>query len=510
MRLLRSVVVVAVVAAALSGCEWVTNASHSCSFGAANPAMSGNGRYAVFRAPCVTDPVVGGPLNGIGVGPRGLDVWQLYLRDLRTGVTTGITYATGGGASTNTAINPVVSDDGRYVVFESPATDLVANDTNGWSDVFVRDVVNGTTRRVSETSTGVQGNRFSSFPAIAADGRTVSFVSAATNLVSGGSVAGGIHLADLVTHDVTLPVPAPTTADFLRGGVSADGKHMLVNRYHNGQRGLFVRDLTTGTESTRVDANRTGGAPNGESVNPGISADGRYVTWETTAQDVVSGDTYNDDVFVRDLQTGTTRRVSAPITGVDTHLGAQDPRISRTGRWVAFRATDPAGGPSQCYVADLAAAGVIEVGSATANGKPADASCDYPSLSGDGRYLAFASAAKNLDDNDDGVIDIYVRFVLRPVVTSASPASVPRGATTTVTLSGHGFATGTTVAVGGDGVTVGTPTSIAPTTVTVDVTVAADATPGPRDVTPTNDGTGPGPDRGSTGKACSACLTVAP
>ena len=512
-RLIRSCAGVALLVGLLVGCDWVTNASHACTYGASDPVMSGTGRFVVFSAVCVTDPVAGGPLDGTGVGPLGLSVTQLFVRDLRTDVTTGVTYATGGGPSTNTAIHPVVSDDGRFVVFESPATDLVPGDTNGVTDVFARDVVAGTTVRLSETSTGVQGNGHSYEPAIAADGSTVSFVSRSSNLVPNGPAGGGIYVENVLTRVISLPVQVGGTTSSMSGGISADGVHLLVSRYaqFGAQIGIFVRDLGTGTESSRVDVNRTGGPPNGESDHAAISADGRYVAWETTAGDVVSGDASSSlDVFVRDVQTGTTRRVSAPITGQVNGRSALDPRLSRTGRFVAFWATAPSGTsePSQCYIADLAA-GTVDVASATGDGTPADSLCNQLSLSGDGRYLAFASAAKNLDDNDDGVADIYVRFVVRPIVTSATPSSIPRGATTTVTLHGSGFATGTTVAFSGPGITVGPVTIVDARTLTVGLTVASGAATGSRDVTPTNPGTGPGPNRGSVGRACSGCLTVA-
>lgn len=511
-RRIRSVAVLVLIAGSLVGCDWITNASHACQYGAREPAMSGTGRYVVFSAVCVGDPVTGGALSGVGVGSLGQAVSQLFVRDLRDDVTTGVTYATGGGASTNTAVQPVVSDDGRYVVFASPASDLVAGDTNGTSDVFVRDTVQGTTTRLSETSTGVQGNAASDRPAIAADGHTVSFVSRATNLVPNGPAGGGIYVEDIATRAISLPYPIASTSDSVAGGISGDGLHLLENRFHLGaQTGIYVRDLGTATDSPRVDLDRTGGPPNGESTSPGISGDGRFVTWTTSAEDVVGGDARGSlDVFVRDLQAGTTRRVSAPLTGQSGSKDAQGSRISRNGRFVAFWATDPdgSGDPDQCYVTEVTT-GTLWTASATANGTPSDGICVNPAISGDGRYVAFASDAKNLDDNDDGVTDVYVRFVIRPVVTSATPSSITRGATTTVTLHGSGFLNGATVAVSGAGLNVGATTVVDSRTLTVSITAAPDAPTGARDVTPTNPGTGPGTDRGSTGRACAGCLTVA-
>jgi Tol biopolymer transport system component len=525
-RLIRSLAVIALVAGSLAGCEWITNASHACGQGARNPMISGTGRYVVFSAVCVGDPVTGGPLNGVGAGPLGLSVEQLYVRDLRTGVTTGVTYATDGGPANNAVTDAAVSDDGQRVVFASSANNLVPGDTNDTGDVFVRDLVTGVTTRLSETSVGVQGNRSSSEPSMTADGRTVSFVTQATNLVPGAPTGGGIYLVDVASRAISLAL-AGGAPSFPLGGIAPDGGRLLMTHYTSvGTRGLFVRDLQTGVE-TRVDIDRNGGEPDGEPMTPSISAGGRFVAWTTNASDIVNSDGADSiDVFVRDLSAGTTRRVSAPITGLDDWIWAQDSQISRDGRFVGFwvSAPDYNGLPSplhQYYVADLHS-GTIAVASATADGTPSDWGDVAPSLSlsGDGRYLAFASDAKNLDDNDDGVVDIYVRFVVRPKVTASAPTSIPRGATTTVTLSGTGFISGaavppdpaprTTIAVSGAGLTVNSVTVVDAKTLKVSISAAASAATGPRDVTPSNPGTGPGPgaDRGSTGPTCAGCLTV--
>ncbi len=147
-----------------------------------------------------------------------------------------------------------VSADGRYVAFESAARNLVAHDTNGAADVFVRDRWQGTIRRVSKSSAGDQGDRVSYAASISADGRYVAFHSGARNLVADDT---------------------------------------------NGSLDVFVRDRRQGT-TRRVSKSSAGDQGNDHSFGPSISAGGRYVAFWSHASDLVSSDTNGaPDVFVR-------------------------------------------------------------------------------------------------------------------------------------------------------------------------------------------------------------------
>ncbi len=186
---------------------------------------------------------------------------------------------------------PSISADGRYVAFESVATDLVVGDGNGLADVFVRDLQTNTTVRVSVDTAGGDPDNVSMNASISADGRYVAFDSWATDLVLG------------------------------------DG---------NGMGDVFVRDLQTNT-TTRVSVDTAGGDPDSWSMNPSISADGRYVAFGSNATDLVAGDGNGTlDIFVRDLQTNTTTRVSVGTAGGDPDSPSQFPSISADGRYVAF------------------------------------------------------------------------------------------------------------------------------------------------------------------------------
>jgi len=265
-----------------------------------------------------------------------------------------------------------ISADGRYVAFQSRASNLVANDTNGEDDIFVYDTVNATTTRVSVASTGEQGVGGPSYsPAISADGRYVAFESAATNLV-----------------------PGDTNLSF----------------------DIFVHDTVGGT-TTRVSVDSTGvQALGGGSVDPAISADGRYVAFSSQAGNLVAGDTNEEwDVFVHNTVNGTTARIN-----LNQWVSNHEPSISADGRYVAFRTLgalvpEDTNLTYDVYVFDRVS-GVYTFASVDSAGNQAIGTVDYggtagvaPAISADGRYVAFAASATNLvADDTNGQHDIFV------------------------------------------------------------------------------------------------------
>ena len=245
-----------------------------------------------------------------------------------------------------------VSSDGRYVVFESAASGFVQGATNGLTDVFVRDRLTNTTKRVSKASSGAQGNGFSGEPSISANGRRVVFFSTANNLVVGD------------TND---------TYD------------------------LFVRDLVTNS-TTRVNVSSNGAQDNSGARNGSISADGRYVAFHSDGSNLVPGDTNRTlDVFVRGLLTKTTERVSVRPNGSQHWSSSRNGGISGDGRYVAFYSTrvtpDSDQSASQLYVRDR----LLKTTKRVAAISCCVSGGDFPaSFSADGRYLAFDSAIDNL------------------------------------------------------------------------------------------------------------------
>jgi Tol biopolymer transport system component len=217
----------------------------------------------------------------------------VVVRDLQAGVTAQIADF----SSMRSSFQPgrAISGDGRFVVFSSGETNFVSTpDTNSAVDVFVRDLQMRTTTLVSTNSSGTAtGNAGSRDAIISADGRFVAF----------SSTAG-----DLVPNDA------------------------------NGQSDVFIRDLQTGT-TTLASANRLGtDSGNGASTSPVLSDDGRFVTFSSSASDLVENDTNGqEDIFVRDLQTGKTTLVSVNRAGTNSgNATSSAPVISANGNFVAF------------------------------------------------------------------------------------------------------------------------------------------------------------------------------
>jgi uncharacterized repeat protein (TIGR01451 family) len=207
---------------------------------------------------------------------------------------------------------PSFSADGRYVTFQSWASNLVANDTNEMPDIFVRDRSTGQTTRVSVDSAGNQGSLESRYPAISADGRYVAFQSKASNLVANDTGWEDIFVHDRTTSQTTR-VSVDSTGAQSNGmsyfsSISADGRFVafqslasnLVANDTNGKQDIFVHDRTA-NQTTRMSVDSAGAQGNDRSRLPSINANGRYVAFESDASNLVTGDlnTYAD-IFVHD------------------------------------------------------------------------------------------------------------------------------------------------------------------------------------------------------------------
>ena len=277
----------------------------------------------------------------------GLDV---YVHDRVTGTTEKVNLTSGGGQTVlGDSWRPAISADGRYVAFHSPAGDLVPGDTNGTDDLFVRDRVAGTTERVSVSTAGVEGNAWSAYAVISADGRFVAFHSLAGTLVANDTnnrTDAFVH--DRVTHVTELVSVstggAPGIGDSTMGAISADGRFVafsssapnLVANDTNQTVDAFVRDRVLGT-TERVSLNTGGAQGAGHTYANSLSADGRLVGMWSHAFNLVTGDSNQvTDVFVRDRQTGMTERQSLDSEGAQATGASYDPVMSAGGRWIAF------------------------------------------------------------------------------------------------------------------------------------------------------------------------------
>jgi Tol biopolymer transport system component len=327
---------------------------------------------------------------------------------------------------------PRLSADGRIIAFVSDAENLVSNDTNEMRDVFVHDTATGRTTRVSVSSSRQQGNDVSHWHCISADGRFVGFSSQATNLVEGDTN----ELQDVFVHDlktgqtvrVSLSSDGKQTTDC--GGqnrlpsMSADGRFVtfespsaeLVPDDTNRRWDVFVHDRDIdqdgifdelgSTNTERVSLSSVGGQGNCASSFARISADGRFVSFESCADNLVEGDTNEiDDVFVHDRQTGETRRVSVGPNGEQGIAGSYEPEISADARYVVFKSYADNLGPNDINgLCDIFRRDLLthatELISVSSNGQQGNADSSRPVISSHGRYVAFHSKAINLVGED--------------------------------------------------------------------------------------------------------------
>ncbi len=321
--------------------------------------VSADGRYVAFQSDATN--LVPGDSNGLR---------DAFVRDRTNAVTQRVSLSSSGTQANGFVDNPQISPDGRYVVFEAGATNLVSGDSNGVEDVFVRDLTSGTTSRVSLSSSGAQGNAVSEHAHMSSDGRYVVFESEATNLVSSDT---------------------------------------------NAAQDIFVRDRSLGT-TTRVSTSSSGSQANGFSAEPVISPDGRYVGFHSAATNLVSNDSNDDwDIYVKDLSGGAVVRASLSSNENQTTERSANAWLSDQALQIAFEsdATNlvwgDTNGVKDIFVRDRIAT-TTERASVSSSESQANQSSQWPSISSNGGYVAFESFATNLVSGDaNGSRDVFLR-----------------------------------------------------------------------------------------------------
>ncbi|WP_413612356.1 hypothetical protein [Bdellovibrio sp. HCB-110] len=379
-------------------------------------SLSSDGRYVTFYS---------GAANLV-TGDTNADA-DVFIHDRQTGVTTRVSVDSSGAQANGPSYYPVLSSDGRYVAFYSSSTNLVAGDTNAVYDIFVHDRQTGATNRVSVDNAGVQGDSNSMFPSLSSDGRYVVFDSIASNFVSGDT---NLH-EDVFIHDREMGVTGRVSLDSSGGEASeaaykpalnADGRFVVFQSYDsslvpgdmNGDGDIFIHDRQSGVTSL-ISVNISGTSGSSESYAPAVSADGRYVAFQSSATDLIAGDTNGFwDIFVRDRQTGVTSRISVDSAGVQSNGNSYAPSLSADGRYVVFesKATNLVAGDTNnstdIFVHDCQTGTTTRV-SVDSSGTQGDSYSETASISGDGRYIAFESGASNLVVGDTNANqDIFV------------------------------------------------------------------------------------------------------
>ncbi len=379
-----------------------------------SPAISSDGRYVAFLSGASN--LVPGDTNDAG---------DIFVYDRKTRVIELISLAEDGSQANDASGEPGISADGRWVVFSSIATNLVAGDTNELLDVFLHDRQTGRTTLVSAAVGGGTGNLMSMEPAISADGRWIAFTSYADGLVpktdehTGENIADTNEMGDVFVYDrlggsirrVSLSSEGgQSNHNSSSPGISADGRWVVFwsladNLVPGAGRGIYLHDRSAGTTQWIADG-----------LAPTISPSGHWIGFLPISSDLVPDDALYAALYER--QTGEIAVIGGYAKGGIQGWPGKVLMFSMSGEWLAFHSTfnppdDPGAADSgewgqQVWLRDQRT-GRLTLVSVAPDGLPGNSISAAPSLSADGRWIAFQSLADNLVAGDDnGYMDIFV------------------------------------------------------------------------------------------------------
>ncbi|MEZ5924257.1 MAG: hypothetical protein R3D57_07710 [Hyphomicrobiaceae bacterium] len=320
------------------------------------------------------------------------------------------------GASETGFIRSITLDNGK-LVFESSASNLVAGDTNGASDVYLFDIATGAISRVSTDSLGGEGSGASIDASVSTDGRYIAFKTLAGELSGNGGTPIVVR-KDLLTGEVVSTGIAPQPLNTDEGPeLSADGRYLVTSTAGIDQ--IFRYDFDT-SSSVTVTAFDDGTPGSGLQSSAAISGDGTKVVFFSNVQYEPGDGTSPSngyDIFLKNLSTGDISRLSNSLTGTDGNGDSFGPRLSSDGRYAVFHSyasnlfADDTNGTRNVFRLDLAT-GELRVVDTAADGTPAGggSGSHSASISADGRFIAFTSAADNLVAGDtNSVEDVFVK-----------------------------------------------------------------------------------------------------
>jgi Tol biopolymer transport system component len=389
------------------------------------PAISGNGRYVAFES-----------VGAFTAGDAGTDA-DVFVRDLQMGKTARASVKSN-GTEVNTgdgSEGASISSDGRLVAFTSDAA-LSPGDTNGALDVYVHDFKNGTTRRMSLTSAGAQMLTDSENASISADGRYVAFQSDAPFASGDTNGVSDVYVRDRSTGKTMRASLraglAQPTEDSTDPAISGDGSRVafvtpdsqMTAQPDYGpdpllDNDVFVRDMAAHT-TKRVSLNSAGNEASTNSQvassDPAISANGKFVTFISNGKFAAADTNIKQDVYVRSINGNSTRLVSLKSNGsaASNDSGVAAPAVlSSSGRYVAFESVAqlvPSDGNTyrDVYLRDRTAGTTTRV-SVKSNGGGVSANHQEPSISADGRFVAFASLGAFSAGYSGNDFDVFLR-----------------------------------------------------------------------------------------------------
>lgn len=416
------------------------------------PATNADGSVVAFKSDASTlDPTV---INGF---------FNVFVRD-RVGQTTErVSQSLPAGTQPNqNSFPPALDGSGAIVAFGSAATNLVIGDFNHSPDLFIFDRSAQTTAIATLLAGGFGGGGLPDLPPVASiDGSLVVFTSTAGDLVNNdNNEASDVFVYDVTAHTISLISVATVGA---AQGKAANGASIGGSISHDGCVVAFVSDATNLRpndtdascdvfvrdrcgQTTELIARQTQGACKALGFLPAVSADGSLVAFASDAADLVPGDDNGvSDIFVYDRSAHTTTLVSKSQGGAIGDGTSESPAISASGRFVAFQSaatnlTDAGGnGKTQVFVVDRTT-GQVELVSVAGNGDLGNSDSAAPQISADGVTVVFQSDATNLVPNDtNGVTDVFavvneLSFTAMPTATSTATATATVTNTPTPTI----------------------------------------------------------------------------
>lgn len=395
-----------------------------------NPAISGDGRYVAFDS--WSTNLVSDDTN---------NTKDVFVHDRQTGETGRVSIASDGSQGNNASGShtPSISDDGRFVAFQSYATNFDPADTNSAADIFVHDRQNGETKRISVSSDGTQANDHSWYPEISGNGQFVVFTSQADNLVANDTN----NSTDIFIHDLQSgeTILVSLSSDEIIGNGNSDnasvsngGRYVSFDSLSNNLvvddtneiGDVFVRDILLG-DTIRVSVSNDGVESNGVSEESSISDDGSLVAFASEGFNLVNNDTNNvADIFVNNWQLGEVVRVSVASDGSQGNRVSLHTSLSGNGRYISFRSDSSNLVPNDTnsafdvFVHDLFTLETIRV-SVDSNGSQGDSGSQYPAISDNGLSVTFHSFATDLvEDDTNARWDVFVHEYDATVIFSIS------------------------------------------------------------------------------------------
>lgn len=435
-----------------------------------NAYISANGRFVVFESdasdlvPNDTNADFFNSGRDIFVRDMVSKTTKLVSKNLQGGTTKGAENIIRESDQTD---GRLISDNGRYVVFQSRASNLVAGDNNGQRDVFVRDLTAQKTWLVNVNNAGQAGQGPSNHGVISANGRYVAFESHARNLIANDqNFNPKIFLHDLQTHTTKLVSNNDLqNGSLVSGGsflpkISADGNVIVFESFrrlstadaNNANRDVYVRDMRK-TKPALVSISSTGGPANSTSFDPNISDNGRFVVFESLASNLTTTDKDpssipdltdldNKDVFRRDLVTGKTVLVSFNFQNTRSAVGeSRNIAVSANGRIVSWESQSKnltAGFVERndsTFAFDIFRRDMVTGVTTLVSGRRGSATqssnngANFPVVSSDGRFISFHSTSDDLISRDTNSgnggrqTDVFVSDARYTVAPSAAPQS---------------------------------------------------------------------------------------